>query len=189
MAKSPNPATKAPWRWVLIGSLCLNLALAGVIAGALLTGPPGPPPPPGLWNYARAMPDPYRRDLARALRDSRGDWNGPREALRGQREALADALSADPYDPVVVAEVVTREPRLMDALAQRGSRLLLDQIARMTPGDRAAFAKALRETPPGPGGGPNGGPGGGPDGGPDGGRRGGPPPPGHQHWPGPPAEN
>ncbi|PZQ51435.1 MAG: hypothetical protein DI556_04530 [Rhodovulum sulfidophilum] len=141
---TPRRPLGSPWRWVLIGSLCLNLALGGVIAGAFLKRPG--PPPPGLWNYGRALPEPYRDDLVRALRDSRRDWIGPREALRGQRAALAEALVAQPYDPVAVAEVITREPRLMDSLAQRGSQLLLDQISRMTPEDRAAFAEALRRT-------------------------------------------
>lgn len=146
MADSPPPTTRlprAPWRWVLIGSLCLNLALAGVIAGALLKGPDGPPA--GLWGYGRALPEPYRDDLARALRESRRDWIGPRDALRGQRGALADALTAEPYDPLAVAEVITREPRILDTLAQRGTRLLLDQIDRMPPEDRVAFAEALRK--------------------------------------------
>ncbi len=145
----PTPASMKPprplWRWVLIGSLCLNLALIGVLGGMFLMGPPGPPPPPGLWGYGRALPEPYRHDLAQALRDSRREWSGPRETLWRQREALAEALTADPYDPLVVAEVITREPRLLDTLAQRGSQLLLDQIDRMTPIDRAAFAEALRK--------------------------------------------
>ncbi|TPE50244.1 periplasmic heavy metal sensor [Amaricoccus solimangrovi] len=152
MADRTQPPTKTlprPWRWAFIGSLCLNLALAGLIAGALLKGPPSTPPP-GLWGYGRALPEPYRHDLSQALRDSRRDWMGPREELRGQRRALAEALTAKPYDPAAVEEVVTREPRLMDALAQRGSRLLLDQIGRMSPEDRAAFAEALRRKPKGP---------------------------------------
>ena len=168
-AKPPRPL----WRWALIASLCLNLALIGVIGGALLKGPPGPPPPPGLWGYGRALPEPYRHDLAQALRDSRREWSGPRETLRGQRAALAEALTAEPYDPVAVAEVVTREPRLLDTLAQRGSQLLLDQIDRMTPADRASFAEAMRKAPRGPRGdgppdrGPDGGPGPGPGPGPE----------------------
>jgi uncharacterized membrane protein len=141
----PREILRSPRRWMLIGSLCLNLALLGVIAGALFERPG--PPPPGLWAYGRALPEPYRHDLASALRETRRDWIGPREALRGQRAALAAALLADPYDPVAVAEVITREPRLMDTLAQRGSDLLLDQISRMTPGDRAAYAEALRRAP------------------------------------------
>ena len=81
--RAPPPRLK----WALVASLGLNLAVVGLIAGALVKGPP-PRPLPGiaLWHYARALPDPYRRDLGRALRDNRRDWIGPREALRGQRE-------------------------------------------------------------------------------------------------------
>jgi uncharacterized membrane protein len=142
----PRKPLSSRWRWVLIASLCLNLALIGLGVGARLNRPT-PPPPPGLWNYGRALPEPYRENLSHALRATRHDWIGPREALRGQREALAEALVATPYDPVAVAEVITREPRLMDTLAQRGSQLLLDQISRMTPQDRAAYAEVLRRAP------------------------------------------
>lgn len=144
-----EPAAKRrPWvKWLLIASLGLNLALLGLIGGALLHGPPGPPPPPGLWQYGKALPEPYRKDLGEALRQSHGDWKGPRNALRGQRAALADALVAQPYDPGAVGAVLAREPRLSDELAVRGARMLLDQIARMSPEDRAAYAEALRQKP------------------------------------------
>ena len=143
-----DAAPRPSWlKWLLIASLGLNLALVGVIAGAVLKGPHGPPAI-GLWNYGRALPEPYRHDLGAALRASRHDWIGPREALRGQRAALADALVADPYDPAAVAEVLGREPRLSDELAARGSRLLLEQIQRMGPEDRAAYAEALRRERP-----------------------------------------
>lgn len=134
--------TRAWVKWALVASLGLNLALAGLIVGAIAKGPPGPPPA-GLWSYGRALPEPYRSDLGRALRQSRRDWAGPRDALRGQRDALAAALTADPYDPAAVAAVLAREPRMIDQLVARGSGLLLDQIARMSPQERAAYAQAL----------------------------------------------
>lgn len=129
-------------RWALIGSLGLNLALAGLIVGAIVKGPPGPPPG-GLWFYGRTLPEPYRDDLGRALRANRGDWFGPRDALRAQREAFAAALTADPYDPAALAAILAHEPAIFDQLAARGASLLLDQIARMTPAERAAYAQAL----------------------------------------------
>ena len=98
-----------------------------------------------LWHYARALPEPYRRDLGRALRDSRRDWIGPREALRGQRAALAAALTAEPFDPAAVAAVLADERRVSGELAARGTEMLVAQIARMTPDERAAYAQALTE--------------------------------------------
>lgn len=147
--------------WALVGSVGLNLAFAGLIGGALLKGPPPPGPMPGLWQYARALPDPYKRDLGRALRDSRDAWIGPREALRGQRTALAAALTAEPFDPATVDQVLSGTDRISGDLSARGTALLVQQIARMTPQDRAAYAAALLEDrggPPGPPGPGHGGP-------------------------------
>ena len=140
-------------RWALPVSLALNLAAAGVIGGALIKGPPPPAPVPGpaLWRYARALPEPYRRDLGQALRASRGDWIGPREALRGQQAALAAALTADPFDPKAIAAVLQQQTQVTEDLSGRGINLLLDQIARMTPDERQAYAAALRaDRGPGP---------------------------------------
>jgi uncharacterized membrane protein len=131
--------------WALVASLALNLALVGLIGGALLKGGPEPAPGITLWHYARALPDPYRRDLGQALRASRRDWIGPREALRGQRTALASALTAEPFQPSEVVEVLRHERQLTGELAERGTELLLAQIGRMSPEDRAAYAQALLE--------------------------------------------
>lgn len=140
--------------WALVGSVGLNLAFAGLIGGAYFKGPPPPPGPmPGLMQYARALPDPYRHDLARSLRESRDAWIGPREALRGQRAALAAVLTAEPFDPAAVDRVLSGSEEITGMLSARGTGLLKQQIARMTPEDRAAYAAALlreKEGPPGP---------------------------------------
>ena len=133
-------------KWALVASLAVNLAVAGMVAGALIKGPPAAPwPGIALWHYARALPEPYRDDLGRELRAQRGQWMGPREALRDQRRALASALTAEPYVPEAVGEVLAREARLTGELSNRGVELLLDQIERMSPEERAAYAAALRE--------------------------------------------
>jgi uncharacterized membrane protein len=133
-------------RWALVASLGLNLAAAGLIGGALLKGPPpGPPPGISLGQYARALPDPYRKDLGRSLRESRRDWIGSRRALAAQEQALAAALTAEPFDPAMVEAVLAREAELTGDLAARGSAMLVAQIARMSPEERAAYAKALEE--------------------------------------------
>ncbi|MFO1106493.1 MAG: periplasmic heavy metal sensor [Amaricoccus sp.] len=150
----PRTSPQTRMKWALIGSLGLNLALAGLILGAIVKGPPPPPPPPGgLWFYGRSLPEPYRGDLGRALRDNRGDWAGPREALGDQRAAFAAALTAEPYDPAALAAILARQPALFDELTARGTSLLLDQIARMSPAERAGYAQALlsRREPPGHG--------------------------------------
>jgi uncharacterized membrane protein len=131
--------------WALVASLALNLALVGLIGGAAFKGRPEPMPGITLWRYARDLPEPYRHDLGRALRESRRDWIGPREALRGQRAALASALTAEPFEPAKVVDVLRQETELTGELATRGTELLLVQIGRMSAEDRAAYAQTLLE--------------------------------------------
>ena len=136
-----TPPRRLRLKWALIASLGLNLVFAGLFAAAVFRGPP--PPMPGLWHYARSLPEPYRRDLGQALRASRGDWIGPRDALRAQRAGMTAALTADPFDPDAVAKVLASEMEIMGDLSTRGRAMLLAEITRMSPADRAAYAEAL----------------------------------------------
>jgi uncharacterized membrane protein len=145
-----TPRGRRRWRdWLLVASLGLNLAVVGLVAGAAFRGPPDRPMiGPALWTYARALPDPYRRDLGQELRRSRNDWAPTRDALRGQREALASALTSEPYDRERVAGLLARELELASELGDRGIALLVGQIDRMDPAARAAFAERLRNPHP-----------------------------------------
>lgn len=158
------PSPRRPWlKWLLVASLALNLGFAGLIAGAVFKGPPPPPwPGIGLLQYARGLPEPYRRDLGKALRDARPEWTRSRAALRDQREALVAALVSDPYDAAAVRDLLAREAAATGELSSLGADLLTAQIERMRPDERAAYAAALgRDRGPhgdGPrGGGPHGG--------------------------------
>ncbi len=68
---------------------------------------------------------------------------GPRAALRDQRIALAVALTAEPYDPAAVARALSAERDLMLGLAERGTQLLLAEIARMDAATRRDYAERL----------------------------------------------
>ncbi|MBP7243483.1 periplasmic heavy metal sensor [Amaricoccus sp.] len=159
----PDPRPRRPWtRVLLVASLGLNLAFVGLMAGLALKGPPGPHGPggdPGLRFYGDALPEPYRGELGRSLRASRGEWVGQRQRLRGLRADLAAALTAEPYDPAAVSAVLDDGTGIMAALGRRGTGLLLEQIGRMDAEARAEYARRLMEPPrPGPGGKGPGGP-------------------------------
>lgn len=157
MAETGQSPDRSPRRWIvpaLVVSLGINLVVLGLVAGLAFKGPPSPPGPGGevgLWRYGAALPEPFRHDLGRELRARRGDWAGPRDGLRAQRAALAAALTAEPFDPGAVASVLEAERELLVALTARGVDLLLEQIGRMSPDQRAAYAEALtrRGGPPG----------------------------------------
>jgi uncharacterized membrane protein len=56
---------------------------------------------------------------------------------------MAAALAAEPFDPDAVAAVLASETKLLGELSARGRELLLAEIARMSPAERAAYAEAL----------------------------------------------
>ncbi len=139
-------------RWLkitLVVSLALNLAVAGLVAGAALKGRPDTDARDGLWPYSRALPEPYRDDLMRALRESRRDWIADREALGSTRAELAAALVAEPFDAAAVTALLARQRDRFNALADRGAALLVEQIGRMSPEERLAYAEALERGPQG----------------------------------------
>lgn len=143
---APPPRTPGRMRLLLTLSLGLNLALAGIVAGLVLSGPGDSrrAAPPHL-HYALSLPPPYRQDLRQGLRASRGDWEGTRTRLEDRRVAFAAALTAEPFDLQGVADVLAREDELARALSQRGAGMLLEQIARMSPEDRAVYAENVLE--------------------------------------------
>lgn len=157
----PDPTAAAPRRWpwmriAFFASLGLNLVVIGLVAGLAIKGPPGPPPggpgmEPGLRGYGDAMPEPFRRDLGKALRASRDDWSAPRDRIRQMRADLAAALTAEPYDPAAAARVLDEGTGLMTELSRRGSALVLEQIARMDAAERAEYARRLQSPPRGRG--------------------------------------
>ena len=53
--------------------------------------------------------------------------------------------AAEPFEPAQVAGVLQQERQLTGELAERGTELLLAQIGRMSPEDRAVYAQALLE--------------------------------------------
>ena len=139
---APPPRSSGRMRVLLALSLGLNLALAGLVAGLVLSGPGDSRRAvlPHL-HYALSLPAPYRQDLRQGLRASRADWEGPRARLEDRRVAFAAALVADPFDLQGLADVLAQEDELARALSQRGAGMLLEQIARMSPDDRAAYAE------------------------------------------------
>lgn len=146
-APAPPPGRRRSRTGLLLAlSLGLNLALAGLVAGLVLGGhSDSRRAGPSHLHYALSLPDPYRQEIRRSLRASRGDWEEPRARLAGQRAAFAAALVADPFEIEAVAAVLAQEADLARTLSQRGTGMLLDQVARMPPGDRAIYAANVLE--------------------------------------------
>jgi uncharacterized membrane protein len=127
-------------RLALLASLAINLALVGLFVGLALRGGPPPAPPPGLAALARALPEPERRDLVRALRRERPAWRDDRAALDSATEALRVALLAEPFEAEALAAALAAQRTARDALTARAEAALVARLAAMTPEARAELA-------------------------------------------------
>jgi uncharacterized membrane protein len=147
---SPVPARSPVWMRVALGlSLALNLAVAGVVAGAILRHddprreasmrePSGAP-------YLRALPPEDRRAIERQLRAELGP---PRAAMQALRADFAEALAllrADAFDAAAFAATIDRQRSRFQVRAEAGDRLFVERLAGMTPEQRAELADRIED--------------------------------------------
>jgi uncharacterized membrane protein len=132
----------------LVGSVCVNLLVVGVVAGAFLRNPDSagtPPAPPSLRQLTQSLPDTQRDVLRQKLRSSLADARpSPRErALAGR--ALQQALVSDPFDREEMDRVLSEQRTRITAVLDLSQTALLDTLEDMTLAEREAYAQALRD--------------------------------------------
>ncbi|MEL6838833.1 MAG: periplasmic heavy metal sensor [Pseudomonadota bacterium] len=141
--QSPSRPSRL-WRVILVISLALNLAVAGLFVGAVASGRWKDGPPAhfeiGLGPVGRALAPDERRDIRRALIRQRAlrDLN-----LRGGMSDIVAALQTEPFDAAVMQDVMTAQMERTTDLQQIVQTTLLAVIDDMTPERRAAFAEQL----------------------------------------------
>ncbi|SDI38373.1 periplasmic heavy metal sensor [Alloyangia pacifica] len=148
-AKKPSGAPR--WmRWLLLGSLALNLAVVGVVAGGLLRhgGPERGGPPRGrefITPYTQAFSQDQRRELGRQLFSSferkQGDRPRPRP-FADYRSAL-ELLRAEPFDSTAFAEALSAQDARAAERQKMGQDVLVDYVATLSPEAREAYADRL----------------------------------------------
>ncbi|MBB5515545.1 putative membrane protein [Rubricella aquisinus] len=147
----------ASQKWLkiaLVGSVCVNLLVVGVVAGAFLRNPDSggtPPAPPSLRQLTQSLPDARRDDLRQVLRSRLdGQRQSPRERVLAGR-ALQQALLSDPFDRDAMDRVLSEQRVRINAVFDLSQSALLDTLESMTLAEREAYAQSLRERRPGAG--------------------------------------
>lgn len=148
-----QPVVAAPGKGLRIAlavSVALNLAVAGVAAGAMLKGGPDG----GRMEMGRELgfgpfTEALSRDDRRALREalvSKAPELRDNRRQRGQdaQEVLA-TLRADPFAPDALTAVMDAQQRRMESQLQLGQDLLREFLISMSPEARAAFADRLEQ--------------------------------------------
>ncbi|MGZ8409752.1 MAG: periplasmic heavy metal sensor [Hyphomicrobium sp.] len=148
MTPANASAPSAGRRWLLIGSLALNLLFIGGLGALWFKGPPGPghwgPSQTafGIMRFSRDLP-PERRDAVRQhLKEARQGLKDLKAELRVARMKAAEVLASPSYTPeqlkAALDTIGSAENRMRDA----GSAALLKSIGELTPDERKKLAEA-----------------------------------------------
>lgn len=143
--------SKRSWVMPLLAvSLVVNMLIVGIIAGFFFANGGGKGdridgPTRSLVGtpFIRALEPEDRRALALEIRRDDARLRENRTALRTRFEALLDALNADPFDPEAVRAILREQRDIALRRQNIGEALLVDQLQKLSPEERAAYADRL----------------------------------------------
>lgn len=142
-------------RWLfplLFVSLAVNLLIAGIVAGWMLSPNASKRSEYGTIRglvgepFLRALPADQRRAMMRDVRREAPRILESRENLRARFEAFLEALRADPYDPSIVSALLREQREVALRRQDIGESLLLERLEAMSPEERQAYADALEKS-------------------------------------------
>jgi uncharacterized membrane protein len=140
-------------RWVLIGSLALNVLIIGAVATALCVSRFGPHPGPGfkgspLLGFARTLPR-ERADIVRQkIADAQPSLETARRGVRDARAAVRAALSADPFDQAKFDAAMDGIVQADTGEARAKASLFADTVHQLTPQERTDLHAWLEKRRP-----------------------------------------
>jgi uncharacterized membrane protein len=147
---------RSPLSYLLIASLVSNAVLLGIVAGRMLSPPPGEQEPSvqmqlerygptsdvvnAAWGH---LPESDRKELRRQLRESWVAMGDERSRLSEAGKHVYDAAIAEPFDEARLRDAVAifqvREKKLQDIAED----ILISHIGGMPPEARATAAVGL----------------------------------------------
>ncbi|MFP5479962.1 MAG: periplasmic heavy metal sensor [Alphaproteobacteria bacterium] len=145
-----EPTAKTPsgrgLKIALAVSLALNLAVAGLVAGAWLSdhGPRRDMPRDlSFGPFTEALSPQDRRALRREFLSRAPEFRAARQEARAEFDRLLAALRAEPFDPAALTSALAAiQTRNSDRL-ELGRSLIETRLLTMEEADRRAFADRL----------------------------------------------
>jgi uncharacterized membrane protein len=139
------------WRFCLLASLMLNLAIAGLVGGMFLRG--SEMRGVGAAHYGQFVPREFfgslardrRHELASIFRDSKPDFEKLRHASDDQALKLAAELSSPSYDATKVNALIDSFTTGPDSVAAKGGGVLKDFYAKLSSEERISLAKEIMQ--------------------------------------------
>lgn len=135
-------------RALLIGSLAVNLIVAGLALGAVLGKSQGGNRPPRdadfMGAYTRALPDEDRRAIGRAIREHHRKSGISREAARAEFEAMLELLRASPFDAEQLKTGLEKQAKAGFERRASAQNLWLERVSAMTDAERLEYADRIQ---------------------------------------------
>jgi Spy/CpxP family protein refolding chaperone len=146
----PPKAPAKALRIALAVSVALNLAVAGLAAGAFFThggpmGRGGDVRELGFGPFTEALSRDERDQLRKAFMAKRPEFRQARRDKRQDLQNLLTALRADPFDPAQLQALLGAQSQRLAQQMDLGQNLLSDLLLQMTPEARQAFADRLQQ--------------------------------------------
>ena len=146
------PELRSPW-WtaLLVLSLMANLVVGGAAIGARMKG--------GGWqmglmeNRAQLLPRKFfaelprdrRRELMDIFKSKKDQFAQSREAADAVTLKFADLLEQPDFDQIKIKAVIDDFTSGTASFATQGEAVILDIVAKLTPGERKDLAADIRE--------------------------------------------
>lgn len=137
------------WRYVLVVSLALNVAIVGMVAGVMLRDRAFGHAPRGyemsLGPLGQALSPNDRRAIGRALRNDPNLRPFEKDSLRRNVQDFVMALKAQPYSEADLRAVIDQTRSRVGGVEAAATSALVARISEMTGAERNAFADRLAE--------------------------------------------
>lgn len=146
MSETAKPGAGRFVKLLLVVSLGLNLAVAGMALGIWLTDKPERPPSPDAVAFLSfALPPEHRNALRTQLVDRREELRTNRVAIADMRRQMIVALQAEPFDILAVEQILQRQrDRFLD-LGELAHSALLERIGLLTEEERTIYVNSLKK--------------------------------------------
>lgn len=151
MSEVSSPGTRSRrMKYLLIGSLALNLLFVGGLVGmSFKKHGHGPHHTArehfGLMGLTRVLPEERRKDVLEQLKKEYGEMRPAMEDLRTARIEAADRLAAEPFDRAALEQAIANVASREQALRSTTVETFLVQAARLSAEERKQLSERWRK--------------------------------------------
>lgn len=149
MTPTEKPTGRSPlWmRWLLVGSLAVNLLVLGVAVGSFARHGPhgGGPNARQDMFYFGALPRGDRDDIIKSLRERRDEGRSHRSDLYKEAALTIELLRAETLDTEALAQSIQRQRGYVSQHRAFGDQAFVAHLSGMSLAERRAYADRLQE--------------------------------------------